>query len=315
MMLNGCDSWVFVTSGSNSMESLPQKEEMCSGKMVASEQEASSMSEAEQLKRLIKSAQKLGLLNGGREYRNFCRAMFETIDFRGKNVLEIGCGKGMMCLWAKIHGANRVVGLEPLAEGCYDSTACYKDFLTIVSEVGLEDIEVLPTRLEEYRPSAVKFDIVLSFASINHLDEKSCIDLRRSATAHSRYVDLFSHVRQLMPEYGTLLIADASNRSFYSDLHLRNPFNPHIEWFKHQPPECWAQLLSECGFTNPRISWLFGPLFAHLGIGTVPRAMSYFHASAFRLEMDCAERLGSALTRSGSQPIAAQSGRSATAEH
>ncbi len=283
--------------------------------MRAADQEVLKTREAETLQRLIQSARGLGLLGKGREYKKFCRNMFADIDFRGKNVLEIGCGKGMMCLWAKIHGANRVVGLEPMAEGWYDSAKCFKDFSTMVGEVGLENIEMVPARLEEYRPSHDYFDIVLSFASINHLDEQSCIELRRSAIAHDRYVDLFDQVRDLMPECGKLLVVDATNRSFFSDLRVRNPFNPHIEWFKHQPPECWAQLLSECGFTNPRISWLAGALFTHLGVGTVPRAMSYFHSSAFRLEMDCAERLVRALEGSGSQPMAAQGGRPVTVWH
>lgn len=247
-----------------------------------------------QIEGLVTVARRLGLLNGGVEYRNYCQAIFDHIEFRGKNVLEIGCGKGMMCLWAKIHGADRVVGLEPMAEGCYDSEKCYKDFSIMVGELGLENIEMLPVRLEDYRPLQDHFDIVLSLASINHLDEQSCIELRRSVTAHDRYVSLFNHLHDLMSVRGTLLVADATNRSLFSDVRVRNPFNPHIEWFKHQPPECWAQLLSECGFTNPRISWLSGPLLTHLGIATVPKAISYFHSSAFRLEMNCAEPTGNA---------------------
>lgn len=257
--------------------------------MVVTDQQVLRTNEAKQLQRLIRSARGLGLLDHGWEYQNRCRTLFDHIDFRGKNVLEIGCGKGMMCLWAKIHGANHVVGLEPLAQGCYDSAKCYKDFSTMVVELGLENIEMLPARLEDYHPSEANFDVVLSLASINHLDEQSCIELRQSETARQRYVNRFKHVRDLMATRGILFIVDGSDRNFFGDLHVRNPFNPHLEWFKHQPPECWAQLLSKCGFTNPRISWLSGALFTHLGIGTVPRAMSYFHSSAFRLEMDCAD--------------------------
>ena len=202
-------------------------------------------------------------------------------------MLEIGCGKGLLCLWAKIHGANHVVGLEPLAEGAYDSAKCYSDFRTIVTELGLENIEMVPSSLKDYRPAKGSFDIVLSISSINHLDEASCVELRRRTTARQRYVKLFNHVRDLMPTSGTLFVVDGSSRNFFGDLHLKNPFNPHIEWFKHHPPECWVELLTKCGFTNPRISWLSGPWLTHLGVGTVLRAMSYFLSSRYRLEMDC----------------------------
>jgi SAM-dependent methyltransferase len=256
--------------------------------MVVAEQEVSKISEAEQVQRLIQSARAVGLLEGGREYKSGCRTLFDSIDFRGKNVLEIGCGKGLMCLWAKIHGADHVVGLEPVADGFRDSPKCFKDFATMAGDLGLENTEIVPLKLENYRPQ-MRFDIVLSLASINHLDEHSCIELQQSKAAYDRYVETFQQVRDLMTDDGTLLIADATNRSFFSDLRVRNPFNPHIEWFKHQPPQCWAQLLLECGFGNPRISWLSQPSLTFLGIGTVPRAMSYFFSSAFRLQMQCVE--------------------------
>ena len=239
---------------------------------------------AQRVQRLIESARSVGLLEGGREYKHLCRTLFAPLDFRGKNVLEIGCGKGLMCLWAGIQGANRVVGLEPMADGCYDSPQCFKDFAKMARDSGLENAEMLPLKLEDYRPS-MRFDIVLSLASINHLDEQSCIELQRTQAARDRYIKIFKQVRGLMNDGGTLFVADATNRSFYSDLKLRNPFNPHIEWIKHQPPQCWAQVLSECGFGAPKISWLSQPLLKFIGIGTVPRAISYFGSSAFRLQM------------------------------
>jgi len=201
--------------------------------------------------------------------------------------LEIGCGNGLLCIWAKIHGANVVVGLEPLAQGAYNSSQCYSDFKTIVTELGLENVDVVPSRLEDYRPAKRSFDVVLSVASINHLDEASCIELRRSETARESYVALFNHLRDLMSPGGTLIVVDASSSSFFGDLHLKNPFNPHIEWLKHQRPEIWAQLLSRCRFSNPRISWLSGSLLGHIGVPTIPKTASYFLLSAFRLQMDC----------------------------
>ena len=242
--------------------------------------------ESQQLRRLIQSARAVGLLEGGREYTHLCRTLFKSLDFRGKNVLEIGCGKGLMCLWAKIQGANHVVGLEPMTDGCYDTPKCFQDFANMARELGLENTRMLPLKLEDYRPE-IRFDIVLSLASINHLDEQSCIELQRTPAARESYVKIFTQLRELMNDGGTLFVADATNRSFYSDLKLRNPFNPHIEWMKHQPPQCWAEVLSDCGFGAPKISWLSQPLLKFIGIGTVPRAVSYFGSSAFQLQMQC----------------------------
>jgi cyclopropane fatty-acyl-phospholipid synthase-like methyltransferase len=244
-----------------------------------------------QVERLKLAARKVGLLNRGWEYAQRCRVLFDGIDLIGKNVLEIGCGKGMLCLWAKAQGANHVVGLEPLQDGAYDSPKCFRDFNAVVNDLGLENIELLPRRIQDYGQAVSHFDVVLSIASINHLDEQSCIELQKSKVAHDRYVALFNHVRDLMTESGTLLVVDASNRNLFGNLNLRNPFNRNIEWFKHQEPGCWAHLLTECGFFEPHTSWLAGHWLTSLGISSVPRTLSYCAWSAFRLRMKCAARV------------------------
>jgi cyclopropane fatty-acyl-phospholipid synthase-like methyltransferase len=256
--------------------------------MGVSESAVTRKTTALEVRRLKLAARRVGLLKHGWEYEHRCRVLFEGIDLRGKNVLEIGCGKGMLCLWAKVQGANHVVGLEPLEDGAYDSPQCFKDFNAVVSDLGLRNIELLPTRIQEYRKTVDHFDLVLSIASINHLDEKSCIELKINNLAHDRYAALFNHVRQLMTDSGTLLVVDATNRNLFGDLNLRNPFNRNIEWFKHQEPESWAQLLTDCGFSEPRISWLAGHWLTSLGIGKVPKGVSYCLWSAFRLRMGCA---------------------------
>jgi SAM-dependent methyltransferase len=244
-------------------------------------------SESELVERVIESARGLGLLHGGREYKNRTRELFSTLDFRGKNVLEIGCGKGLMCLWAKIHGARNVVGLEPMTVGYYDSADTPNEFASMAKDAGLDNVVMVNETVQDYRTD-MKFDIVLSLASINHIDEPSCIELRRSPAAYGSYVNTFRKLRDMMSDNGTMFIFDASNHSLLSDLRMKNPFNPHIEWFKHQAPETWAKLLGECGFTGPKISWLAEPILTHAGIGTVPRPLSYMLSSAFRLQMQCA---------------------------
>src|SRR5579859_8094753 len=78
--------------------------------------------------RLRKLGQEMGLWNHGFDFARFAKQLFRDIDFRDKTMLEIGCGKGMLCLWAALHGASETVGLEPMAEGCYDSSECHQAF-------------------------------------------------------------------------------------------------------------------------------------------------------------------------------------------
>jgi SAM-dependent methyltransferase len=223
--------------------------------------EPSTVSPAERLRKL---GQEMGLWNHGFDFARFATQLFRDTDFRDKTMLEIGCGKGMLCLWAALHGAE-TVGLEPMAEGCYDSSEC----LTVQGFQGPKNY----------------FDVVLSLASINHLDEKSCITLLDSADAVREYQEIFRNIAAMMKPGGKLIIMDAARHNLFGDLGIRNPLTPNIEWFKHQQPEFWAKLLSGCGFGDPNITWASGKLLRYARLTSIPKTLSYFGQSVFRLEM------------------------------
>jgi SAM-dependent methyltransferase len=237
---------------------------------------------AEQIRQM---GQKMGLWNHGFDFARFARQLFCDIDFRNRTMLEIGCGKGMLCLWAAMHGARHVVGLEPLAEGAYDSSECHQAFRSMADQLELPHARILPATVQEFDCPGNYFDVVLSVASINHLDEKSCVALGESEAAEKEYKKIFRNIARMMKPGGKLIIMDAGRRNFFGDIGTRNPMSPNIEWFKHRQPEYWAQLLGKCGFGNARIRWASGKLLRYAGITTLPKALSYFGLSIFRLEL------------------------------
>src|ERR1700686_4076609 len=122
--------------------------------------------------RIRQMGQKMGLGSHGFGFARFAAELFRDIDFRNKTMLEIGCGKGMLCLWAALHGAH-TMGLEPLAEGCYDSSECHQAFRSMAEQLNLRQARILPVTVQGFDSPKNYFDVVLSVASINHLDEKS----------------------------------------------------------------------------------------------------------------------------------------------
>lgn len=228
--------------------------------------------------------QKMGLWSHGFDFARFAAQLFRDIDFRNKTMLEIGCGKGMLCLWAALHGAH-TMGLEPLAEGCYDSSECHQAFRSMAEQLNLPQARILPVTVQAFDSPKNYFNVVLSVASINHLDEKSCIALAESAAAVREYQNIFRNIAAMMKLGGKLIIMDAARHNFFGDLGLRNPMSPNIEWFKHQQPESWARLLSECGLGRPDIRWASGKLLRYARIKFLPQALSYCGQSIFRLEL------------------------------
>ena len=229
--------------------------------------------------------QKMGVWNRGYDFPRFARQVFRDIDFRNKTMMDIGCGKGLLCLWAAMHGARHVVGLEPLAEGAYDSSQCHQAFRSMAEQLELPQARILPNTVQEFDCPANYFDVVLSVASINHLDEKSCVALGTSEAAKNEYQAIFRNIARMMKPGGRLIIIDAARHNFFGDLGLRNPMSPNIEWFKHRQPKYWAELLGNCGFAHPHVRWSAGRLLRYAGIRTLPKVFSYFGQSIFRLEM------------------------------
>jgi SAM-dependent methyltransferase len=144
---------------------------------------------------------------------------------------------------------------------------------------------ILPHTVQGFPGPKNYFDVVLSLASINHLDEKSCIALLDSPDAVREYQNIFRNIAAMMKPGGKLIIMDAARRNIFGDLGIRNPLTPNIEWFKHQQPEFWAKLLSGCGFGDPNITWASGKLLRYARLTSIPRTLSYFGQSVFRLEM------------------------------
>lgn len=238
-----------------------------------------SSSPAERMRRL---GQAMGLWDQGFNFALSCRQIFRGFDFRGKTTLEVGCGKGIFCLWAALQGAEESIGLDHLAP---DTDESQRDFQTMADHLGLSKAKIVHCKLQEYNAGEGAFDLVLSAGSINSLDEKSCIRLRESPLAFMAYERIFRRVARMMKPGGKLIILDAARHNFFADLGFRNPVSPYVEWYKHQQPEYWAALLENCGFGRANIRWTSGRFLREIHIPYIPKSFAYLAQSTFRLEM------------------------------
>ena len=60
--------------------------------------------------------------------KNEIRALFDLVDFSGKDVLEIGCGDGRLT-WRYAEAAAHVTGIEPFEEAIGRAYANHPDTL------------------------------------------------------------------------------------------------------------------------------------------------------------------------------------------
>jgi hypothetical protein len=97
-------------------------------------------------------------------------------------------------------------------------------------------LEFLPVTFQAYQAGEKRFDIILSYSSLNHLDERACCKLRTSTLAREAYQWIFQKVRSLIKGKGYFIISDSARLNLWNLFGLRSPFAPSIEWHKHQEP-------------------------------------------------------------------------------
>jgi len=214
--------------------------------------------------------------------------LFKNINFKGKSVLDVGGGKGLLSFYAAVKGANKVVCLEPECDG--SSSGMNKEFNEIKYTLSSDlPVELKPVTLQEYIETAEDnaFDIVVMHNSINHLNEEACIHLLNDEKSYKTYIDIFSKVYKIMKEGGQLIITDCSSKNFFKDIGVKNFIVPTIEWQKHQEPRQWISLLEKTGFKNPRLEWKSPNSFGQMGRALMGNSIvSYLTSSHFKFVMD-----------------------------
>lgn len=211
--------------------------------------------------------------------------IFKNIDFKEKSVLEIGGGYGMFCFYASIKGALNAINLEPEGDG--STSGVIGKFKTLRDTLHINNVELITSTFQDYNPENQKFDIIILYNSVNHLNENACIDLLKNSSSRIIYKNIFERIGSLSNTNSKIIICDCSNKNFFPLLGLKNPFNRDIEWQKHQSPDVWSKLLKESGFCNPEISWTTFNRLRKVGrllLGN--KLISYFLISHFCLKMD-----------------------------
>lgn len=205
--------------------------------------------------------------------------LFKNIDLKNKKVLDVGGGIGIYSFYASIMGARQVVCLEPELEG--GKNTMNQKFLELRDALKIQNVELVKETIQNYQ-SDQKFDIILSMASINHLNENACINLLKDEQSYKIYYELFNKFFNLLNENGVMIIMDVGQKNFWSDLGLKNPFVPAVEWHKHQSPQKWAEIGLKAGFKKKNIKWV-----SLNRINNFPqfinKPLAYFFASHFHL--------------------------------
>ena len=243
------------------------------------------MSTVSNLEHYLSAVIKEGLYPNRGNLQFHLKTLFKNIGLKNRRVLDIGGGSGLHSFYAACMGAKEVVCLEPETEGSRSGTGA--KFRKLGGILGCDYVRFEPVTFQAFEPTGKRFDIILLHNSINHLDETACIDLLNSEESKAIYLSMFSKLSSVASSRAKLIVSDCSRYNFFALLGIKNPLAPTIEWYKHQVPEVWVNLLSQVGFVNPRVRWTSFNTLRSLGrvlLGN--KLLSYFLRSHFCFTME-----------------------------
>ena len=217
---------------------------------------------------------------GNYDWHAYYKRLFGDFDFKNKKVLDVGGGAGLASAYAIVNGAKHSTLLEPEADG--SNSIALKNALAVRTELELgEKFEIRKETFQDFDHKENTFDLIVFEASINHLDEAAVTDLHTNKASKLKYQMIIEKIRSLTPDNGTVIISDCSNRNFFGDLGLRNPFVPTIEWHKHQSPNTWIRLFEDFGFKKQSLSWGIHNTLGSLGAILIGNKLAFYFISSY----------------------------------
>jgi hypothetical protein len=209
--------------------------------------------------------------------------LYEGVSFKGKRVLDIGGGSGRHSFFAAASAASEVVTIEPEGDGGHDSM--HNEFNQWRNALDSHNVRLINTTLQDFISDGQQYDIILIQDAINHFNEPACIDLHRSEASRLLYLEMFLTISKLVITDGLLILSDCSSRNIFPWLGLSNPFDPSIEWHKHQPPEIWSDIAAQAGLHKIRLRWSTPARFGKLGLALLNNKPSaYVFTSHFVID-------------------------------
>lgn len=212
--------------------------------------------------------------------------MLRDIDLRGKRVLEIGSGRGLIALLVGLQGAARVVSMEPELVGA--TSGVIADQRARIADLGLTNVEVVAADFNTWDSGGETFDIILSRASINHLYASTHHAMQHRET-HDNYLRVARRIHGLLAPGGAFIATDACRHGFFTlarRFGIRRPWRwkkSGVDWRHHQNPGTWRSIFREAGFSKVVVRYPVPYPFRRMAMVVDTALVNFFLKGAFIL--------------------------------
>ena len=100
--------------------------------------------------------------------RDFDKAILSRINFKGKNVLDLGCGRGEATKYAKEQGAARVIGID-FSQSAHELAQALHQKNHLDIELHCLDVLAFLRDLDKHVGATTRFDVVIMLDFVEHV--------------------------------------------------------------------------------------------------------------------------------------------------
>ena len=219
----------------------------------------------------------------------------EGIDLKGKNVLEVGCGKGFVSFWIALFGeARKVVALDE-SEGVGSEKGVLafleksvKDFnikLTLANskikmeKERLENIKVVKCDIMNNSFPNDSFDIIIANNALHHVVRTGKYILE-DLTTKNKWINLFCELKRLLKPNGMIVLGEFSRKSIWRYIKLRYR---QIDWELHPTLNEWLLIIKLAGFKEISFKYIVPYKLRHLRPLLSNSTSSFFISPIFNI--------------------------------
>jgi SAM-dependent methyltransferase len=201
-----------------------------------------------------------------------------ALDLVRKHVLEVGCGKGAVSLYlALLSGAREVVALDEAA-GIGAPVSINKALRNALDSFGLSNLTVIDADIMQNDFPTGSFDVIISNNALHHVVDSGLI--YRDRQAREGYVELFSELKRLLRDAGTLSIVEYSRTVFWRWSPVKLKWKA-IEWHLHPTRKEWLSVIRDSGLNLLNTSYMVPYKLRHLAPFLRNPVAQFFLASGF----------------------------------
>jgi len=171
-------------------------------------------------------------------------------NFKNKNILDIGCGFGEFCRYARSNGAIKVLGIDP-------SINMIQEAINLTSDNAINYQQV---SIEHFQNPVNEFDLIVSSLAFHYVEDFNSIIKKISNWLIQNGILIFSVEHPICTSYpDAKLKIDETGQKFHPIYNYRDEKAVYQNWFIegvkkfHRQTSTYINTLIDAGFTIIRV--------------------------------------------------------------